>query len=201
MQGYSCLWRKHLESALERLRFDGRFSRCATDLKDQPLGGNCTYKARFSSPMASLAVMQVTDGCAPAGAGLSTGPGRQFLTVCRNRVLVCVRHSQPCFRSPQIASRGAEISFSMMKVTVTEPLDISIVVPAYNEESRIEQVLRNLRPLAREVVVVDDASADRTASVAMREGAIVIRNDAQLGYLGAIARGFKSCHPARDCGD
>ena len=80
----------------------------------------------------------------------------------------------------------------MTKVTITEPLDISVVVPAYNEESRIEQVLRNLRPLAREVVVVDDASTDLTASVAMREGAIVIRNDAQLGYLGAISRGFRA---------
>ena len=82
--------------------------------------------------------------------------------------------------------------FNMTKVTVTEPLDISVVVPAYNEASRIEQVLRNLRPLAREVVVVDDASTDLTASVAMREGAIVIRNDAQLGYLGAISRGFRA---------
>ncbi len=83
----------------------------------------------------------------------------------------------------------------MTEVTVTELLDISVVVPAYNEESRIEQVLRNLRRLAREVVVVDDASTDRTASVAMREGAIVIRNDAQLGYLGAISRElYELCH-------
>jgi len=43
-------------------------------------------------------------------------------------------------------------------------LQISIVVPVYNEEETIAQVLRSLSqvPLDLEVVVVDDASTDRT---------------------------------------
>jgi len=75
---------------------------------------------------------------------------------------------------------------------MTAPLDITAVVPAHNEESRIAPVLRNLRRWAREVVVVDDGSSDATASVAEREGAIVVRNPVRLGYLGALRRGFRA---------
>lgn len=75
---------------------------------------------------------------------------------------------------------------------MTVPLEITAVVPAHNEEPRIVPVLRKLRVQAREVVVVDDASSDATASIAEREGAIVVHNDVQLGYLGALRRGFRA---------
>jgi glycosyltransferase involved in cell wall biosynthesis len=70
--------------------------------------------------------------------------------------------------------------------------DISVVVPAHNEERRIAQVLRELDGLAREVVVVDDASTDATATVAGTQGALVIRHQRQTGYLGAIATGIRA---------
>ena len=71
-----------------------------------------------------------------------------------------------------------------------EPLEITVVIPAHNEEHRISAVLRRVRRLARQVVVIDDASNDETAAVAQREGATVIRNRSQLGYLGSVRRGF-----------
>jgi len=52
-----------------------------------------------------------------------------------------------------------------------EPPDLSIVIPAYNEERRLPDTLRRVRAylesrrVAAEVLVVDDGSADRTAAV------------------------------------
>jgi glycosyltransferase involved in cell wall biosynthesis len=71
------------------------------------------------------------------------------------------------------------------------PFDISVVVPAHNEEGRIAQVLRELQGLAREVVVVDDASTDATAAVAGTHAALVVRHQRQTGYLGAVASGIR----------
>jgi len=58
---------------------------------------------------------------------------------------------------------------------------ISFIVPAYNEESVLEATLRGLHAAARaagepyEVIVVDDASSDRTSIVAASLGARVVR--------------------------
>jgi glycosyltransferase involved in cell wall biosynthesis len=72
------------------------------------------------------------------------------------------------------------------------PLDITAVVPAHNEASRITPVLCSLRRIVREVVVIDDGSSDATASIAEREGAMVVRNQVRLGYLEALRRGFRA---------
>jgi len=51
-------------------------------------------------------------------------------------------------------------------------LDLSIVIPAYNEESRLPKTLDlifaylNARPFRAEILVVDDGSSDRTAEIA-----------------------------------
>jgi glycosyltransferase involved in cell wall biosynthesis len=50
-------------------------------------------------------------------------------------------------------------------------LDLSIVIPAYNEESRLPKTLEsivaylNARPFQAEILVVDDGSSDRTAEI------------------------------------
>ena len=51
------------------------------------------------------------------------------------------------------------------------PPELSIVIPAYNEERRLPQTLRRVReylstrPASAEVIVVDDGSSDRSAAV------------------------------------
>jgi len=55
------------------------------------------------------------------------------------------------------------------------------IVPAYNEEKTIGEVVRRLKKLNFEVVVVDDCSRDRTYEFAKKEGAIVIRHEKNRG--------------------
>jgi glycosyltransferase involved in cell wall biosynthesis len=73
-----------------------------------------------------------------------------------------------------------------------EPRRIAIV-PARNEERAIAGVLDELRAFdpTLDVVVVDDGSVDRTASVARAHGAAVVRLPFNLGIGGAVQTGFK----------
>lgn len=57
------------------------------------------------------------------------------------------------------------------------PLPLSIFIIARNEADRIGGVLRAVRPLSDDIIVVDSGSADGTQEVAAREGASVIHHD------------------------
>ena len=67
------------------------------------------------------------------------------------------------------------------------------IVPAYNEEGSVGRVIDELREFdpGLVVVVVDDASTDRTASVAHARGAQVVRLPFNLGIGGAVQTGFR----------
>lgn len=64
------------------------------------------------------------------------------------------------------------------------------VIPAYNEEQTIADVLQKARPFVDAVVVVDDGSADRTGEIARTAGALVIRHAINRGLGAALATGF-----------
>jgi glycosyltransferase involved in cell wall biosynthesis len=65
------------------------------------------------------------------------------------------------------------------------------VIPAFNEAGRISEVVRGALSHVDEVIVVDDASEDRTEEVAGEAGARVVRNERNLGYIGSVKRGFR----------
>ncbi len=65
-----------------------------------------------------------------------------------------------------------------------------LVIPAYNEEPVLGDVLASLEPLPYGVVVVDDGSEDATADVATRCGAAVVRHACNLGQGAAIQTGI-----------
>lgn len=67
---------------------------------------------------------------------------------------------------------------------------VSVIIPAYNEAARIGQVLRQVKPFAHEVLVIDDGSQDGTAALAQASGARVICQE-NSGYIQAIKTGFK----------
>lgn len=65
------------------------------------------------------------------------------------------------------------------------------VVPAYNEASRVERTVAALLDgVVDGVLVVDDGSKDRTAAVAARAGAQVLRLGTNRGKGGAVNQGL-----------
>jgi glycosyltransferase involved in cell wall biosynthesis len=73
------------------------------------------------------------------------------------------------------------------------------VIPAFNEAKTIAAVVQSLRAHVAEVIVVDDHSSDPTGEEARRAGAVVLRNDANLGYDGSINAGFaEAAHRGAD---
>ena len=71
------------------------------------------------------------------------------------------------------------------------PVRVAVVIPALNEEGALPRVLRDLEAaLACDAVVVDNGSTDRTADVARRGGATVVRED-RRGYGAACLAGIR----------
>ena len=71
-------------------------------------------------------------------------------------------------------------------------MELTIVVPAYNEEASIKETIRSIRknvPGSR-IIVVDDCSSDRTFDIAKKENARVIRHKANKGYGAALKTGI-----------
>lgn len=68
--------------------------------------------------------------------------------------------------------------------------NVSVVIPAYNEEGRVGNVVE---PLADNynVLVIDDASEDLTGKEAEENGAKVLRNRENRGFLESVKRGFR----------
>src|SRR5437762_2113177 len=73
------------------------------------------------------------------------------------------------------------------------------IVPAMNEEKTIGRVIDEIRAFdpGFEIVVVDDGSVDRTATIAERQGVLVLRLPFNLGIGGAVQTGYQY---ARDNG-
>ena len=69
---------------------------------------------------------------------------------------------------------------------------ILAVMPAYNEEKTVAGVVRQTKRYAGKVIVVNDASADRTAEIAKRAGTTVISHKVNRGLGGALRTGFEA---------
>lgn len=67
------------------------------------------------------------------------------------------------------------------------------MIPAYNEELNLGQVIREIKAVERnlKIVVIDDGSEDETSKIAQKEGVIVLSHKKNLGSGEAIKTGFK----------
>ncbi len=69
---------------------------------------------------------------------------------------------------------------------------ISVVFPAYNEEKNIKQAIEDFKKISEvdEIIVVDNNSKDRTAELAIKTGARVVKENRQ-GYGYACQKGLR----------
>jgi len=68
---------------------------------------------------------------------------------------------------------------------------VLVVVPAYNEQACIADVIAAIADAGYDLVVVDDASVDRTVAVAREAGAVVVSLPINLGVGGALRTGWR----------
>ena len=70
---------------------------------------------------------------------------------------------------------------------------ILLILPAYNEEDAIGDVLDNISqlPLDFDVLVIDDGSRDGTSRIAEERGAIVLKHQVNMGIGASTQTGFK----------
>ena len=69
--------------------------------------------------------------------------------------------------------------------------NVLVVVPAFNEQESVGEVLQNLLIHNFEVLLVSDGSTDKTARIARTQGVRVLELPINLGVGGALRAGFK----------
>ncbi|KRE57118.1 glycosyltransferase family 2 protein [Phycicoccus sp. Soil748] len=69
--------------------------------------------------------------------------------------------------------------------------DTWFVIPLFNEEQVIADVVRDVRRTFPHVVCVDDGSSDGSAAAADAAGAVVVRHPVNLGQGAALQTGFE----------
>lgn len=93
-----------------------------------------------------------------------------------------------------------ELGQRVDRPTVSAPLRLTVVIPAYNEGERVAETIRALdqhlsHDMASsdfELLVVDDGSSDDTADIAKRAGAAVCKLDKNRGKGAAVKAGVLS---------
>lgn len=79
-----------------------------------------------------------------------------------------------------------------MKQPDQQKLFYCVIIPAYNEASRIETVVQKAMNLAPLVIVIDDGSTDDTGIRSSNLGAIVVRHEFNHGKGASLISGFTS---------
>jgi glycosyltransferase involved in cell wall biosynthesis len=67
--------------------------------------------------------------------------------------------------------------------------DVAVIIPARNEEARIAATVAAASSVSDLVVVVDDASCDKTAQLAREAGAVVVKRSRSNGKAAAMMTG------------
>ena len=69
--------------------------------------------------------------------------------------------------------------------------DIWVLIPAYNESGALPHVISRVKSMKFNVLVVDDGSRDKTYDVSLASGAVVLRNDSNIGKGASLKKGIE----------
>ncbi|MCK5160865.1 MAG: glycosyltransferase family 2 protein, partial [Candidatus Aureabacteria bacterium] len=69
-------------------------------------------------------------------------------------------------------------------------MKICAIIPAYNEEKNIKNLIIDVEKFCSRVLVIDDGSGDRTAEEVRKTGAEMIRHETNKGKGDAVSTGF-----------
>lgn len=71
--------------------------------------------------------------------------------------------------------------------------DTLLIIPAYNEENNLHNVLSRLKSRFPEmpILIVDDGSKDKTAKIARQHHVAIVSHPINLGYGAALQSGYK----------
>jgi glycosyltransferase involved in cell wall biosynthesis len=67
--------------------------------------------------------------------------------------------------------------------------DLSVIIPAHNEQRHISSVIKKIKKYASNIIVVDDGSTDNTPRIAEKENVTVLRHVVNLGKGAALKTG------------
>ena len=70
-------------------------------------------------------------------------------------------------------------------------MNITIGIPAYNEEKNIAKIIAEIKKITNSIIVCDDGSSDLTGKIAKDMGAMLITHEKNMGYGTAINSIFK----------
>ena len=73
-------------------------------------------------------------------------------------------------------------------------MDITVGIPAYNEEKNIASIIVKLKKITNKIIVCNDGSTDLTGEIAKKLGATVINHPKNLGYGSGIRSIFQKAH-------
>lgn len=68
---------------------------------------------------------------------------------------------------------------------------VAVIIPAFNEESNISDVLAAIPSFVDQAIVIDDCSSDRTTELASSSGAFVLKHDVNMGVGTAFNTGLE----------
>lgn len=71
-------------------------------------------------------------------------------------------------------------------------MKICVIIPTHNEEKTISSLVKKIIDhFGMDIVVIDDGSTDATAARAQENGAVVLRNNVNLGKGRSLIKGFE----------
>jgi SAM-dependent methyltransferase len=99
------------------------------------------------------------------------------------RLLKITLHDELAVVAGKIQRLDSIASDAQASAPCSRALKVTAVLPAYNAEKTLERTVADIpKETINEIILVDDASADRTVAIAERLGLVVFRHPKNLGY-------------------